>query len=61
MRNIVAVAQKRYGGRRTFKVAVTVIKGLGRGQVVVQAAPFPKELLKCVVVVMTMAAKAASA
>jgi hypothetical protein len=61
MRDMVAVAQKRYGGRRKFKVALTVIEGLGRGQVVVQAAPFPKELLMCLVVVMTMAAKAASA
>eukprot|EP00972_Heterocapsa_arctica_P079104 11661952-Heterocapsa_arctica.AAC.1 len=32
MRDMVAVAQKRYGGRRKFKVALTVIEGLGRGQ-----------------------------
>jgi hypothetical protein len=61
VRHIVAVAQKRYGGRRAFKVAVTVIEGLGRSQVVVQAAPCPKDLLKRVGVVMTRAAKVVAA
>eukprot|EP00972_Heterocapsa_arctica_P031672 4664615-Heterocapsa_arctica.AAC.1 len=61
MRSMVKVAQKRCEGREKPKVAITVIEGLGQGQVVVQAAPLPDDLLKYVVVVMTMAAKAAAA
>jgi integrase len=59
LRDTVAAAQKRYGGRRKYRTTAAVIEGLNRGHVVHQAAPFPQDLLLCVVVVLTHYGKAA--